>query len=119
MSTQAAGAYGEQLAREYLESKGYRFLAANWWCKVGEIDLVMRDGEVLVFIEVRLRQPTTFGEGLETVARDKQRKLVRAAKTYQQQENDWGDARFDVISITMFPDKQPDIEHIEWAFSAD
>lgn len=119
MSTQSSGAYGERLARQYLEAKGYRFIAANWWCKAGEIDLVMQDSAVLVFVEVRLRQPTTFGAGLETVAQEKQRKLIRAAKLYQQKASYWGDARFDVVSIIHHPDKEPEVSHIDWAFSAD
>lgn len=119
MDNQTTGAFGEQLARTYLENKGFRFITANWWCKAGEIDLVMQAGETIVFVEVRLRQPTTYGAGLDTVARDKQRKLIRAAKMYQQREHAWGEARFDVVSIIQHADQGPTIEHVEWAFMAD
>jgi len=94
-------------------------VANNWSCKTGEVDLIMRDGECLVFVEVRLRQPTSYGEGFETVAHNKQRKLIRTALYYQQKENYWGDIRFDVVSIVMREEGSPVIEHIEHAFEAE
>lgn len=112
------GSVGENIARQYLEQQGLSFLAANWSCKVGEIDLVMQDGDTRVMVEVRLRRPTRFGEGLDTVAGIKQKKLIRTAKYYQQKANYWGDIRFDVVSIIMHPDKSPEIEHIPHAFMA-
>ncbi|MEK7557269.1 MAG: YraN family protein [Patescibacteria group bacterium] len=129
MKTQAAGQRGEEAARVYLEQKGYRFLTANWRCKAGEIDLVMEAPPVkspggdhgagtLVFVEVRSRRPTSFGAGYETVAWQKQRKLVRAGKWYMQQEKWRGDVRFDVVSIVDDGSSQPVIEHIEYAFDS-
>ncbi|MEX2054669.1 MAG: YraN family protein [Candidatus Andersenbacteria bacterium] len=111
-----AGSRGETLAREYLEKKGYRFLTQNWRCKLGEIDLLMQDGDDRVLVEVRLRAPTTYGAGFETVSYQKQKKLIRAAKFYQQKESYWGNLRFDVVSITEQRGQPPHIEHITAAF---
>lgn len=116
VTTREAGSRGEQLARSYLEKKGYRYIASNWSCKVGEVDLIMEYRGIRVLIEVRLRAPTQFGFGFETVARQKQKKLIRTAKYYQQKERYWGDIQFDVISIVDIPTGEPEIEHIENAF---
>lgn len=110
-----AGVRGEQLARDFLQQRGFRFLTANWWCKAGEIDLIMQDGSTRVFVEVRLRAPTTYGTGFDTVANEKQRKLIRAAQWYQQTVGFWGDVRFDVVSITDAP-SGPTIDYIPNAF---
>jgi putative endonuclease len=112
-----AGNRGENIARAYLIAKGLRFVAANWSGKTGEIDLIMRDGSTLVFVEVRLRAPTSYGEGFETVAQSKQRKLILTAQYYQQKTGWWGDSRFDVVSIRDVPGGKPEVEHIEYAFS--
>ena len=112
------GTRGEDIARAYLERAGLKFVAANWSCKAGEVDLLMRHRFTLVFVEVRLRAPTVFGEGFETVGRDKQRKLIRTAQYYQQKENYWGDIRFDVISIVAREDGEFEIDHIAHAFDS-
>ena len=111
------GTRGEEVARAYLERAGLRFVAANWSCRAGEVDLIVRECSILVFVEVRVRAPTMFGEGLETVARDKQRKLIRTAQYYQQKESYWGDIRFDVVSIVAREGEEPEIDHIEHAFT--
>lgn len=110
------GAEGERIAKEYLKNNGLIFLAANWNCKVGEIDLIFADGDVRVLVEVRTRSNTTFGDGDETVFIQKQKKLIRAAKYYQQKENYWGDIRFDVVSIILDTGTTPTITHIPDAF---
>lgn len=111
------GQKGEGIAAYYLQKKGYKLLTKNWSCKVGELDLVMQDGSVRVIVEVRLRSPTLYGEGLDTVAWQKQKKLIRAAKYYQQKEQYWGDIRFDVVSITLTECGTAKIEHIDNAFT--
>jgi putative endonuclease len=120
MSEQATsrtiGKQGEDFARQYLEKKNMRLVRANWACKFGEIDLVMKDNQTIVFVEVRLRRPTSYGEGLDTVSWQKHQNLLRTARLYQQATNYWGDIRFDVVSITRKASGQLDIEHIEHAF---
>jgi len=76
----------------------------------------MRDGETMVFVEVRLRRKTQYGTGHETVGRDKIRKLINTARSYQQKKNYWGHARFDVISIEMDEGGNMELEHIKDAF---
>lgn len=116
---QIRGQRGEDLARAHLEKKGYAFVEANWRCKAGEIDVILwAPDKTLVFVEVRTRQPTEFGLGYETVAGQKQKKLIRAAKWYIQKKKYWDDARFDVVSIIDDGSESPQIEHIEYAFDS-
>jgi len=110
------GVQGEAIAAYYLQKKGYILLTKNWSCKVGELDLVMQHDSTRVIVEVRLRSPTSYGAGFETVGWQKQQKLIRAAKYYQQKERYWGDIRFDVVSITLTNNKTAKIEHIDNAF---
>ena len=115
-TTRSVGSQGEQLARQFLEQKGYRFITANWSCSLGELDLIMQHGSTRVIVEVRLRKNLSYGTGSDTVAAHKQHKIIRATKMYQQRVNYWRDLRFDVISITFDSKQQPQIEHIEHAF---
>lgn len=115
---QKTGDFGERLAQEYLEKQGFKCIATNWLCRAGEIDLVMQDGPTRVMVEVRLRQPTQYGRGEETVSWQKQAKLKRAAQFYQMKCDYWGDLRFDVVSVTQAPGQPPIINHIPHAFTA-
>lgn len=110
------GAEGERIAKQFLEDAGLIFLQSNWSCKVGEIDLIFSDTDTRVLVEVRTRSSTGFGDGDETVFIQKQRKLIRAAKYYQQKEHYWGDIRFDVVSIVLDANTPPVITHITDAF---
>lgn len=111
------GAQGERIARDFLVSQGLKFLHANWRCKMGEVDLIFQDNDnTRIFVEVRTRTKTTFGDGAETVFLQKQKKLIRTAKYYQQKERYWGDIRFDVISILLVAGQEPSITHIPNAF---
>ncbi len=118
MNKKQIGNFGEDAARRYLEDKGYEFVEGNYWCKAGEIDLVMKHEDTRVMVEVRLRVETEYGQGVDTVAWQKQRKLIRAAQWYQQEKEYWGDMRFDVISIELKAGGVPEIEHVEYAFEA-
>lgn len=108
------GSEGEALAREYLQRHGLQFIAQNYRCRAGELDLIMRDGHTLVFVEVRLRTHTTFGTGAETVDRRKQRKLIAVASHYLGHLADQPPCRFDVISIT----RTRNHNSIEWIANA-
>lgn len=96
------GQRGEQLAAAYLERQGYVILDRNWRCPVGELDIVARDGETLVFVEVRARRGDRLGTPEESVTPTKQGKLVEVAQTYLQEvrlaDQDW---RIDVVAIEM------------------
>ena len=116
-NNQAIGRRGEIIARRYLEQRGLKFLAANWCCRCTEVDLIMADQDSRVFVEVRSRSQTQYGTGLETVAAEKQRKLLRTARHYQQQVGYWRDIRLDLVSITWVKGAAPEIEYIEHAFT--
>ncbi|MEQ8188534.1 MAG: YraN family protein [Candidatus Eremiobacterota bacterium] len=112
------GITGEKEALSLLEKKGYKILEKNFRCLLGEIDLIMTHGEELVFIEVRSRTDTSFGEPYETVNMKKQNKLYKLAEYYLnlRQLHD-RPCRFDVISLILTPDGNVrKIEHIENAF---
>lgn len=78
----AVGAIWEQAAQTELERAGLRLVARNWHCRYGELDLVMRDGAVLVFIEVRYRNEAAVADGTESIGAAKRRRLIRTAAMF-------------------------------------
>lgn len=94
------GEWGEAEARRYLETMGYFFVDRNYRALEGEIDLVMRDGDIVVFVEVKTRISNTFGAPEESVSKVKRQRLQRAAWAFLQ-EHEILDApwRIDVIAI--------------------
>jgi putative endonuclease len=95
----AIGGEKEQVACRYLEGRGLRLLARNHRCRHGEIDLVMRDADTLVFVEVRYRRSQRFGTAAESVDAHKQRRLAAAAGHYLQYHPSPLPCRFDVLAI--------------------
>ncbi len=100
-NARAVGGQWERHAEAYLQRCGLKSVARNFNCRVGEIDLVMEDGECLVFMEIRYRESSRFGSGAETVTRAKQRRIIRAAQKYLQLHRNRATqpCRFDVISL--------------------
>ncbi|AGA90256.1 TIGR00252 family protein [Thioflavicoccus mobilis 8321] len=96
----ALGAEKEELACRFLEAHGLRLVARNYRCRLGEIDLVMTDRGILVFVEVRYRRSAQFGAPAETVGPGKQRRLASAARHYLQQYSTDPPCRFDVVAIS-------------------
>lgn len=82
MSTRLRGQAAERYAQQWLERQGLTCIETNYHCRFGEIDLVMRDGAVVVFVEVRLRQHRGYGGAAASVDARKQRKLRLAAEHY-------------------------------------
>jgi len=110
------GKLGEYLARERLKDLGYRILKTNYRCSLGEVDLVARDGDVLVFVEIKTRKNKSLGQIKEAVNRRKQTQLSKVALAYLKSNNLWGSkARFDVVSIRLIDGKK-EIEIIKNAF---
>jgi putative endonuclease len=99
-SGQVIGSTKEEQALRYLEQRGLRLVARNYRCRQGEIDLVMRDGDCLAFVEVRYRKSTGFGSPAETVTPSKQRRIICAARHYLQHHPTGSDCRFDILAIT-------------------
>jgi putative endonuclease len=99
-NTKAVGGDKERLACDFLQENGLKLLKRNFRCRRGEIDLVMRETGVLVFVEVRYRASNRFGTPAETVDIRKQRKLTAAAALYLQNHPSNLPCRFDVIAIS-------------------
>jgi putative endonuclease len=95
----SAGDAKEALARRYLEGQGLRHVAHNVRCRHGEIDLVMRDADTLIFVEVRYRRSERFGGAAASVDRRKQQHLLAAAGYYLQRQPTDLPCRFDVVAI--------------------
>jgi len=96
------GRYYESLALRYLKSQGLRLVQKNYRCTAGEIDLIMLDKHILIFIEVRFREDEDFGTAIETVDHRKQQKVLRAAQHYLLLNKVYNcrQCRFDVVGIT-------------------
>jgi len=85
---------------KYLQQQGLKLLAKNYRGRRGELDLVMRDNNTVVFVEVRYRKNDTFGGALESVTTSKQEKLRITAEQYLQQETRFDNGRFDVVAMS-------------------
>jgi len=110
------GVQGEEIAARYLLSKKYAIVQRNYRCRYGEIDIIARKKNVLVFVEVKTRRNYAFGSPLEAVSLKKQRSISSVAQQYIQHEQLSGSAaRFDVIAV-LLNSSCPEIEHIENAF---
>lgn len=95
------GKLGEDLAAKHIETLGYPVLARNWRNGRDEIDIIARDGEWLVIVEVKTRTSEYFGEPETAVTPAKQKSLVRAAEAYIFATDYRGETRFDVIGILL------------------
>ena len=96
---QAIGASAEHDAARFLERRGLAIVARNYRTRFGEIDLVARDGETLVFVEVRLRSSARFGGGAESIGAAKRRRIVAAALHYLMGVRPQPRCRFDVVTL--------------------
>lgn len=115
ISRVALGTAAEDLALCYLEAQGLTLVMRNFRCRAGELDLIMREGENLVFVEVRSRRYTRYGTPAESVTHTKQQKLLRAAAFYLQRQRLDPPCRFDVVAI-LRSGGEPNIEWIRDAF---
>ena len=109
------GIRGETIAVKYLEEKGFQILERNWRFSRAEIDIIARDGDVLVFVEVKTRSSDIFGEPEESVTPKKEALLKDAAAVYMQQVNHEWEIRFDIVSI-LIKGESYTIEHFRDAF---
>jgi putative endonuclease len=116
---QRLGQQAERRVRDYLSQQGLSFVEANYLCKMGEIDLIMKERDFLVFVEVRYRKSASFGSAVESVTYQKQKKLIKAAEHYLMRQGvPHHFCRFDVVGLTGLLGQ----EKVEWfqnAFQAD
>jgi len=98
----STGKMGENMAAEHLASLGYEIVARNFRCPLGEIDIVARDRDTLVFVEVRSRRTDSYGSPMESVGLAKQKKLSIVAAYYLNRHGlDGIKARFDVVAVKL------------------
>ncbi len=118
MGKNKLGVAGENSAVVFLKKKGYSILERNFRTKIGEIDIVAKEGKTLCFVEVKARMSTTQGVPQESVSFFKQRKLSRLALIYLKQHFQSIDqlARFDVVSVFLDEDGEEQIQLIQNAF---
>lgn len=114
------GAYGEQLAAEYLQKQGYQIVARNFRTRLGEMDIIAKNDTFLLFVEVKLRKDTRFGLACEAVTLSKQRKLTLTAEAWLCAHPTDLQPRFDVIEIYLPAGATvpTEIRHLENAFEA-
>ncbi|MGQ9525096.1 MAG: YraN family protein [Armatimonadota bacterium] len=111
------GNTGERLALSCLASAGYTVLQTNFRCRFGEIDIVARDGDCIVFVEVRTRRGATVTCPAESIGPRKQERLVRAAAVYLSQHNLWEKpCRFDVVEVVLTTALPPHTSLLKDAF---
>lgn len=112
------GQAAEGWALTHLEEHGLRLLERNWRCRLGELDLVMLDGDTLVFVEVRYRRHAAWGGAEASVDARKRGRLAAAAQVFLQQQPRWAQrpCRFDVVAIA--PAEPSTAARLNWIRSA-
>ena len=118
LKDKSSGAWGEDLALRYLTRRGYTLVERNYRTRRGEIDLIVRNEDILVFVEVKLRRTTGFGDPLEAVTPASKQPSAPLAEQYLYTDNqpDFDTLRFDVVGILADRTRGTRIEHIEDAF---
>lgn len=115
MQSNTFGKRSEIIASDYLKKKGYKILEVNYKNKVGEIDVIAKDKDYIVFVEVKSRTSQKFGHPFEAIDERKQQKIYAAASLYLVKNHKYGtNCRFDAISILGL--ENPEITHIVDAF---
>lgn len=110
---QRTGQQGEALAAAYLRERGYQIVTQNWRCQVGEVDIIARTSETLVFVEVRTRRGDKYGPPEASLTTAKQARLVELAQSYLQETgNQAAPWRIDVVAVQLAR-AAPQINHIE------
>jgi len=111
------GEKGEGVAVQFLKKQGYKIITQNYKTRIGEIDIIAREGDTLVFVEVKTRESIAYGKPFEAVDYFKKRKIVNVAMLYLKKMKEIPPCRFDVISIC-YEQGKPDCELIKDAFEA-
>jgi putative endonuclease len=115
-----SGQHWEAVAARYLEDRGLQVLARGYRCRLGELDLVCRDGVTLVIVEVRARATTSFAAALESIDYRKQRRIVQATRHLLMRHAEWHTApiRFDVVAFDAIDTPSPRVQWVRNAFDA-
>jgi putative endonuclease len=112
------GSKGEKLAAKFLKRKGYRIVHRNYRCRLGEIDIIAKQDDTIIFVEVRTKQTDEFGAPQYSITAAKKGHISKVALWYIKENKLINQScRFDVVAITFSENsRKPDIEHIENAF---
>jgi putative endonuclease len=116
LTTKTSGDAAERFAEQFLHARKLKTVTRNYRCRFGEIDLIMRDGETLVFVEVRMRASSNFGGAGGSIHVSKQRRLVATAQHYLAALQHTPPCRFDAILMNEMDNAS--VEWIKDAFSA-
>ncbi|WP_449439991.1 YraN family protein [Pedobacter steynii] len=110
------GKRGEDIAKEYLENLGYHILKMNWRYGRAEVDVIANQDGTIIFVEVKTRSSTDYGEPEDFVSSKKEKQLEYASSAYIEMNNHEGEIRFDIIAIVFENKHLYKINHIEDAF---
>ncbi|OPL15916.1 MAG: hypothetical protein AVO38_09515 [delta proteobacterium ML8_D] len=114
------GEKAEGFAEAFFKEKGYNVLERNYRLRWGEIDLILEDRSRIIFVEVKARLSSKYGQPQEAITYHKRRQIIRVAKWYLQKKGYLDrEIRFDVLAIRFYGTRKPTIEHIPWAFDID
>jgi putative endonuclease len=116
-NTREAGGAAERIAQSYLAAKGYRILMTNWYCGHLELDIIAKDGDELVIVEVKSRRGTAFDHPADALSNRKMKQIIEAAGSWIDAANWEGDTRFDLITIVFSGPDEYELEHYEEAFN--
>lgn len=122
LNTKLLGKWGEALAAEYFQTKGYKITGMSYQTRFGEIDIIAENREYIVFVEVKLRKNACFAEAREYVDEQKIQRIVTTAEIWLSENETKKQPRFDVVEIyapSGFHTQNPEINHIENAFGDD
>jgi putative endonuclease len=112
------GVRGERIAAAYLTDEGLRLLDRNWRCREGELDLVARDGDAIVFCEVKTRRGSGYGHPVEAVTPVKQRRIRLLAQRWLAAHDEHAPyLRFDVVGVLVHSDGPALVTHLRGAFT--
>lgn len=115
VTKQDSGRQAEDLAAKYLKKHKLNLITKNFLCRHGEIDLICREGNTLVFVEVRFRHNKEYGSAAESINHSKQQKVIMAAKYWMMQNKcNKTEVRFDAVLF----DQKIDYQHLTWLKAA-
>ena len=117
MKIYGLGLKGEQAAKRFLKKKGYKILQTNFQCRFGELDIIAKDKECLVFCEVKTRSHGMIALPQESVTYAKQQKMIKTARFWLQAHEMDCPMRFDVLAVTADEKGKLTVEHLENAFT--
>lgn len=113
------GIKGENIATEYLEKKGFKILERNWRFRKAELDIIAFDNKTLVFVEVKTRSDDIFQRPEEAVTTSKRQHIIKAAIGYMDRIGHEWSIRFDIISVILRGNNEPQIDYFKDAFFPD